>query len=128
MATRASAVEVHLVMTVEELLTVTNALRRSAECAFGEESSTLNKVADDIDSQRYSEIDTDGNPLQPGALYAERFTDANGDGCHWYGRLVWFGGDHRFYDADTGDEADIDADDLTKQGGCFNATFAELTA
>lgn len=128
MATQASAVEVHLVMTVEELATVTNALRRSAERTLGEERSTLNKFADDIDTQRYVEIDTDGNALEPGALYAERFTDANGDGCHRYGQLVWFGGDHRFYDADSGDETSIDADDLTKQVGCFNPTFAGLTA
>lgn len=53
MATQAPAVEVHLVMTVEELATVVNALRRSAERTLGEERSTLNKFADDIDTQQY---------------------------------------------------------------------------
>lgn len=75
--------------------------------------------------QAETERDTDGNPLQPGALYCERDTDYYGEGEHRYGQLLWYGGKGRFFDADTEEEVnrDGDYDGLVRQRVTVNVLY-----
>lgn len=60
--------------------------------------------------------DSNGNPLEPGALYCLALDDF--DGGVEYGRLVWFASDGHFYDADDDGEIVLDEfDALVRQIG-----------
>lgn len=75
------------------------------------------------------QFDSGGNPLQPGALYAERTRGYFGEGvAHEYGRLLWFAGDGKFYDSDDeyGGAVSTHADSFVKQQGSFSQEFADF--
>lgn len=78
-----------------------------------------------IDTKHRATLDSDHNPLKPGALYCEVFIDLDGEKT--YGRLVRFGGivwdREHFFDADTGEEVHPDGDELAMQNAPIDTGF-----
>jgi hypothetical protein len=66
-------------------------------------------------------LDKDGNPLVPGAMYCMAFIEP--DGFENYGSLVYYGSDGKFYDADNDELVYDDFDFLVRQIGNINPDY-----